>query len=92
VRHRSNFERQIEPEEYISLHAYLIQSSLAIKDAMDRLGDNPANADVSSSLSSCLDSAKLLLSKVMIGYDWFPVVKLRIKLADSVIYRVFEIL
>jgi hypothetical protein len=56
---------EIEPEEYLSLYSYLVQSALAMKDSLDRLSSDPSNDDVSSSLSSCLDSAKLLLTKVL---------------------------
>jgi hypothetical protein len=55
---------QVDPDEYLSLSAYLVQSSLAMTDALERLASQPDNADVSSALSSCLDSAKLLLTKV----------------------------
>jgi hypothetical protein len=56
---------KIESEVYLSLQAYLVQSSLAMEDALGRLVANPANDKVSSALSSCLDSAKLLLTKVL---------------------------
>jgi hypothetical protein len=55
---------EVDRNDYLSLHAYLVQSSLAMTDALERLESHPENADVSSALSSCLDSAKLLLTKV----------------------------
>jgi hypothetical protein len=61
---RDQSEMEVDRNEYLSLNAYLVQSSLAMNDALERLVYNPANADVSSTLSSCLDSAKLLLTKV----------------------------
>jgi hypothetical protein len=60
---RQNME--IEPDEYLSLSAYLVQSSLAMNDALVFLASHPANADISSALSFCLDSAKLLLTMVV---------------------------
>jgi hypothetical protein len=62
---RSNFEMEVDQVEYLFLNAYLVQSALAMTDALERLIYNPENADVSSAISSCLDSAKLLLTKVV---------------------------
>jgi hypothetical protein len=56
---------EVDRNEFLSLSAYIVQSSLAMNDALMLLASHPANADVSSALSSCLDSAKLLLTKVV---------------------------
>jgi hypothetical protein len=55
---------EVDRSEYLSLSAYLVQSSLAMTDALLLLASHPENADVSSALSSCLDCAKLILTKV----------------------------
>jgi hypothetical protein len=49
--------------DYLPLFTFLVQSSLAMSDALDRLSVDPANDDVSSALEASLDYGKLLLTK-----------------------------